>query len=63
VKNGNGKIVKEASGLLKPGKNPTFRTVPFMTSERGNNMPFQRHRCPDPDFWSEKGKNAVSILN
>ena len=32
-------------------------------SESGNNMPFQRHRCPGPDFKAKKGKNAVSSRN
>jgi hypothetical protein len=27
--------------------------------EGGNNMPFQGHRCPGPDFNAEKGKNAL----
>jgi hypothetical protein len=31
-------------------------------SESGNNMPFQRHQCPGPDFKPEKGKNAVFSL-
>jgi hypothetical protein len=26
------------------------RLVPFKPSETGNNMPFQRHQCPGPDF-------------
>jgi hypothetical protein len=31
-------------------------------SERGNNMPFQRHRWPGPDFFAEKGKNGIISL-
>jgi hypothetical protein len=45
-----------------PGKDKMTFTgrgaVPGKHSETGNNMPFQRHQCPGPVFWSKKGKNS-----
>jgi hypothetical protein len=35
------------------------RAVADKPSESGNNTHFQRHRYPGPDFWPEKGKNAL----
>jgi hypothetical protein len=31
-------------------------------SETRDKPHFQRHSCPGPDFWAEKGKNAIFSL-
>jgi hypothetical protein len=48
---------QDKKGLYREG------AVPYKPSETGNNMPFQRHRCPGPEFQPEKDKKGTFSRN